>query len=367
METSYKEAFKHIKDKNIEAFHMLVGFDAVIDHLVHVVKHRDEHGKASLFSTIDEFGDYLKSKAGMSCCLELKTITKKMGGNMAILSQAAAALGISVSSIGTAGRKDDFVHESLAQCSDVYSVAEPGYCTALEFKDGKVMLSDSTPLQVTWNDIVSRVGAEQLANLITRSDMLCLVNWSEVFQSNEIWRKILRISEGFQRKKWVFFDLADLSCRPKTEILECVSLISDYSVCFKNVLGLNENEMYHLAGILGLEKKVPIAEIGFELQKRTNTEILVVHTNTCAYSFDRGGRVYKGSAFVCENPVTLTGGGDNFNAGFCLGLLMGLDMDGCLLLGNAASGYYVRNGRSADFNSLKTFISSHEDIMTDMA
>ena len=56
--------------------------------------------------------------------------------------------------------------------------------------------------------------------------------------------------------------------------------------------------------------------------------------------------------FYCEEPVLTTGAGDNFNAGFILGLLMELEPDIALLLGMAVSGYYVRNGCSGDFDEI---------------
>ena len=87
--------------------------------------------------------------------------------------------------------------------------------------------------------------------------------------------------------------------------------------------------------------------------------MLVVHTSADAYVFEGGCEFYEGPSFFCESPVTLTGGGDNFNAGFCLGVMSGLGAAACLLLGNAASGYYVRYGKSANLDELKEFIRGY--------
>jgi sugar/nucleoside kinase (ribokinase family) len=44
--------------------------------------------------------------------------------------------------------------------------------------------------------------------------------------------------------------------------------------------------------------------------------------------------------------LSLTGAGDHFNAGFCLGKLLGFDNSTSVLVGVSTSGYYVRTGQS---------------------
>ena len=58
----------------------------------------------------------------------------------------------------------------------------------------------------------------------------------------------------------------------------------------------------------------------------------------------------------CQNPQLTTGAGDNFNAGFCVGLLAGLEPQEMLAAGTANSGFYVRNGRSAKSADLVAFL-----------
>jgi len=53
-----------------------------------------------------------------------------------------------------------------------------------------------------------------------------------------------------------------------------------------------------------------------------------------------------------SKPRITTGAGDHFNAGFCLGKLLGLDNAMSLLTGVATSGYYVRTARSPSTTDL---------------
>ena len=53
-----------------------------------------------------------------------------------------------------------------------------------------------------------------------------------------------------------------------------------------------------------------------------------------------------------SRPRITTGAGDHFNAGFCLGKLLGLDNAMSVLTGVATSGYYVRTARSPSITDL---------------
>jgi sugar/nucleoside kinase (ribokinase family) len=59
--------------------------------------------------------------------------------------------------------------------------------------------------------------------------------------------------------------------------------------------------------------------------------------------------------FVAK-PLISTGAGDHFNAGFCLGAMLGCEPAMCLQIGVATSGYYVRTARSPSIENLIEFL-----------
>jgi len=59
---------------------------------------------------------------------------------------------------------------------------------------------------------------------------------------------------------------------------------------------------------------------------------------------------------VVKDPKVQTGGGDNLNAGYSLGITKGLEISQCILLGMAASGSYVLNGRSSKIEDLIDYL-----------
>lgn len=60
--------------------------------------------------------------------------------------------------------------------------------------------------------------------------------------------------------------------------------------------------------------------------------------------------------FFCKEPTILTGGGDNFNAGYCFSRICDFDLFQSLVVANAVSGYYVRTGISPDVDKLIEFL-----------
>ena len=58
-----------------------------------------------------------------------------------------------------------------------------------------------------------------------------------------------------------------------------------------------------------------------------------------------------------QQPKISTGAGDHFNAGFCLGQVLGFTLEQSLCVGVATSGYYVRSAESPTAAQLAEFIT----------
>ena len=69
-----------------------------------------------------------------------------------------------------------------------------------------------------------------------------------------------------------------------------------------------------------------------------------------------GGESGRFEGPFVKQPTISTGAGDHFNAGFCLGWVLGMELEECLCLGVASSGFYVRSGRSAGGAELVEFV-----------
>jgi len=345
-----------------------IGFDGFIDAVVHVVKKKENIDNLKYFNKIEEFGNYLISKKGVSGCIELDEKLTKMGGNMPIMSNAMGNLGIKVNCVGAFGLpaiKEEFKCMEKSNCT-IYSVAEPGNTLALEFNDGKIMLARMPALdRLTWKDIAKIVGIERLIELYSESDLIGVVNWSEVENSSLIWEGILRDIIPFckpHKEQIMFFDLSDCSKKIPGDIKKVLNIIKEFAPYYKVILGMNENEARLIYNCIAESKvNLNLDEMGDIIYDTLSIDEIVIHPISYSMAWNKDGRHRIDNLFI-DKPEFSTGGGDNFNAGFCSARLLGLDLESSMIIGNALSGFYIKNGFSAKVPELIRFL--HEWKLT---
>lgn len=81
-------------DKNLKK--VTIGIDSAIDKVVKVVRNKSTDNEKEFFSSISQFGEYITSKSGMSCGIELSERFLKLGGNAPIASNVLGNLGVTV-------------------------------------------------------------------------------------------------------------------------------------------------------------------------------------------------------------------------------------------------------------------------------
>jgi sugar/nucleoside kinase (ribokinase family) len=352
----------------------VIGFDGFVDTIVEVVDKRHSFAEYTRMQTIADFGARISRAAGLSTNIEFVPVAKKLGGNGPIMANAMMSLGVNVSYIGALGKPTiNQVFDSLVQgCAQVVSLAEPGLTDAVEFTDGKVMLGKITSLnEVTWDALVEAVGEDRIRELFTSCDLVATVNWTMMPHMNDIWENLLRVlpPNSDPDRPILFVDLADPEKRKSEDILEAMRLIGRFNSVYRVALGLNRKEATEVAEVLDLKLSAPAAEVSLEEITRALADALdlwclMVHPTSAAAAVVDGVYAHTVGPYTSKPRLT-TGAGDNFNAGFCLGLLLGLSLEQCVMLGTATSGFYVRNMHSPSFAELKDFVelwSQHGEV-----
>lgn len=85
---------------------------------------------------------------------------------------------------------------------------------------------------------------------------------------------------------------------------------------------------------------------------------------TCEYypTIDQfGEKITSLAGILCEKPKKTTGGGDNFNSGFCAGLLGDLDIKSCLIRGMTTLYLYVKNGACNSFDDIAEAMKMYDE------
>jgi hypothetical protein len=337
------------------------GFDACIDNIVRVVSDRHGIDGTDFFSDSNQLGEFLTKLDNKSCGIELKTKLSKTGGNMVITANALGNLGINIECVGTFGMPGILpVFKTMSANCTLHTIADTITATALEFDNSKVIMFDPGPYNnLTWEGIKDILGVEKIKEMLSGKQLISFVNWSEIENSSKIWKGILDeiLPEvDFRGSKPFFFtDFSDCSRKSKDEIRSALDLLDRFRDYFSVNLSLNQNEAALIARALDLPDLVSDNEFINALYKLCNSDVLVIHRVNDAIAYD-GSTFEQCDTFFCEEPMILTGGGDNFNAGYCFSLFIKFDLFQSLLVANAVSGSYVKTGISPDVDHLIEFL-----------
>lgn len=342
----------------------LVGLDGFVDTILHGVDARTGPDEFIRIGKIRDFADRIAAASGRSANLELVTQAVRLGGNGPLLANGLARLGASVDYIGCVGWPD--LHPAFvdfASRARLHSIGQPGLTDAVEFEDGKLMLGKHESLRgISWDSVLERVPLTELKGLASNARLIAWVNWTCIDRMSEILERFLaQVAAGLIGPKRVaFFDLADPAKRSQVALQGVLELIGAYQARFEVVLGMNFAEARKIAQALGLpapSEEAPSAlECAAALRASLGIEAVTIHQSRWAVAVSMRETISAPSRFV-PRPVTTTGAGDHYNAGFCLGLLCQASLGVCVGSGLATAGSYIRTGSSPTPSELQAFLA----------
>jgi sugar/nucleoside kinase (ribokinase family) len=342
----------------------MIGLDGFVDEIISVVDKRTNHEHYDSVRTISHLGEKIGNAAGESSNYELVVKQMKLGGNGPIMANALASIGMSVTYVGNLGYPVIHpVFNEFVKKTTVYSIGEPAHTDALEFEDGKLMLGKLTPLNdANWDNLMSRVGREKLTEIMRGSRVIGMVNWTMLPHMSRVWAQMLdQVIPNIERHdSYVFIDLADPEKRTHDDILDALKLLTRFQDQVDVILGLNLKEAVEIADVLGIapgeNPQAAIEDIASAIRLKLNLACVVVHPRRSAAAATETEVASFAGPFV-QHPKISTGAGDHFNAGFCLGRVLGFGLRESLCTGCATSGYYVRSGESPSAIELSEFIA----------
>ncbi|MDA3874620.1 MAG: PfkB family carbohydrate kinase [Kiritimatiellae bacterium] len=338
---------------------VLIGFDGFIDEIIRLVDTRQSVDSYTPISTITDFGQRVQAAAGLSCNIEMVPEQIKLGGNGPIMANNLVEQGFAITycgALGADGNVNPVFTDFVNRCRDVITLCDPGHSEALEFDDGKVIMGKMVTLsQVNWEAVLAQLPEENLQPMLEKMELIGCVNWTMLPNMNSILMGLGGLLAKRSERAKLFIDLTDPRKRSQEDIGEVLNILQNIQEGVDVVLGLNENESRQVATVLFGQEGDDLTTRAQEIRTRLGLFQVVIHPTRSAAVATSEGEWFVDGPFT-PKPKLTTGAGDNFNAGYCNGLLSGLDPESCLVTGVCSSGFYVRNCRSATRPELVDFI-----------
>lgn len=371
MTTNYSNLVPTVQEAlpKLGSLNALLGFDGTVDVICKPVESRHGLGKQfTPFPKIRDFGQRVINADGKSAMIEIFNELEKVGGNGPIMANALANSGIGVDYIGSLGTPDlHTVYHDFAQRIKVHSVTQPAVTHALEFSNGKVMLSSiSSYEEINAETLAKVLGEKEMIGLIQQSQLCCLLNWTCLPGMNSILRWYLEklLPElGPSGDRIFFFDLADPSMRSADDLNVVLDLIGRFEPFGRVTLGMNLNEAQKVCRTIGLNEPESehdsLCNALTSIREKLGIDTVMAHpTDFAACATAEGSWAVDGPHTT--TPVITTGAGDHLNAGFCLARLLKFSPEDSLKLGVLFSGYYVRKAKPPTLGNILEFISELE-------
>ncbi len=354
--------FLRAQAERIPSSPSLVGLDGFVDTILHAVATRQSEDRYTRLASMAEFGGRISAAAGLSANFEMVTQMVKLGGNGPIMANALDAYGSPVTYVGNLGSPNiHAVFADFAARAKVVSLAEPGYTDAFEFDDGKLMFGKHGSLrEVNWENLTSHLPVEKLVSLFGSSALVALVNWTMLTGMTRIFERLLaEVMPKLKKRTWMFFDLADPAKRTRGDIAEATGLVARFQEHANVILGLNLQEGRQIGEVLGLpaceETHEAVAAHAVAIREKLGVHTVVIHPVAFAAAADAAGGAALQGPYI-EKPKITTGAGDHFNAGFCIGRILGAPVDVSLQIGVGTSGFYVRRAQSPSAADMVEFL-----------
>ena len=353
---------------------VLVGFDGFVDSIIRVVQKRADVDSFTPMPTIRDFGERILAADGKSANFEFVVTQEKLGGNGPIMANAMLEATLRIAYIGALGRPNVHgIFSEFARRVEAYPVCDPGFTDAVEFGNGKLMLGKYAHVaNLDASMVREAIPEDDLRELVVRSKAFGFTNWTMLPKCESVYRMLVEMipQKSEAERPFLFVDFADPAKREDADLRNVCRLLSTFEPKSRVVLGLNLSEAGQVMGVLGIGEAAESTDAdgliatAEAIRSELGLHGVVVHPREGAAASIHGATGLDSAHFrgpYIQEPKLSTGAGDNFNAGFTLGLLTGLDAAGCLACGTGTSGFYVREARSPALPELARFLADLPD------
>ncbi|MFP4165931.1 MAG: PfkB family carbohydrate kinase [Opitutales bacterium] len=346
---------------------ILLGCDGFVDETYQLVEVRKSPTEFTPMEKLKDFGELLVERADGGVGVEIVPKRRCEGGFAINSGRVAASLGLKPKLPGLYGSKTlDPAYEEFKDNCELWSLGDPALTIALEFGDGKVLMSNVEAVSnLAWDDFEQHFGKEGLEKLFSDVDILGLGYWSLTANFDDLFKGFMAQYENIEPPRRMFFDFADIKKKSRESFTTTLDLIKTYSDKIPMTLSMNEHEGSEFFSRIGVEcpEKTPemIAPALTKACEKTGFDELVVHTPDFAVA----SSATEGEACAMQehqtHVVRLAGAGDSFNGGYMCASLGALPIKERLVVANAATAFFVTHAKGPTKEELIARIEKASD------
>jgi sugar-specific transcriptional regulator TrmB len=362
---SYLDACRTSLPETVGGESLAFGFDGFIDHIREGVDERSGPRSYESIGELGSFGDRISTSAaaGSSCTVEWVQNGTWIGGHTSHVGRAFMRLGFDPTLLGTFGQPPEEPFLSEFDEDSLVSVGQPTYTDAVEFNDGKLLLTDTgTQATLDWELIRDRVGLEQLAERVDGTRLFGVGYWAMIPSMPSIW-------DGLRTDLWpmlddppecVLLDTADIRQLSTAQLEDGIESLRQLSESIPVLMSANRAETNRIADLISqTASDRSLTSAARIVREETGVDGFASHGADEAV-LATPGDVVRARAPRCDNPTSTTGAGDHFNTGLALGWLEDMNDGATLVLAHAVAGYFVRNGQPPTYDELCSFVSTYD-------
>ena len=346
---------------------ILLGCDGFVDETYEIVEVRKSQAEFTPMKKLRQFGELIVSRADGGVGVELVPKRRCEGGFGINTGRVAACLGLNPLLPGLYGSPTiDPAYEEFKDICDLASLGDPALTIALEFGDGKILMSNLEAVSsLTCEDFKKHFGEEKLKEMFSGVDILGLGYWSLTANFDGPFQGFMGQYENLTPPRRMFFDFADIKKKSSESFIKSLELIRCFNSKIPMTFSLNEHEVSELFSRVGVEapelKPAAIASALTVAREKIGFDELVVHTP----DFAAASSAAEGEAFAIQdrqtNVVRLAGAGDSFNGGYICASLGDLPLKERLVIANAVTAFFVTHGTGPNKEELLAQIEKASD------
>ena len=357
----YRDYLHNLKGK------VLLGCDGFVDETYQIVEVRKSPTEFVPMNRLRQFGELLVARADGGVGLELVPKRRCEGGFAINTGRVAACLGLKPYLPGLYGKDAiDPAYQEFQDTCALLSLGNPALTIALEFGDGKVLMSNLEAVSsLSWADFKNHFGEAKLNELFSGVDILGLGYWSLTSNFDRLFQGFMEQYEAATPPRRMFFDFADIKKKSSESFIKSLEMIRAYNSKIPMTFSLNEHEVMELFSRIGVErpelKPAAVARALTAARKKIGFDELVVHTP----EFGAASSAKDGEAYAIQERQTkivrLAGAGDSFNGGYLCASLGDLPIKQRLVVANAVTAYFVTHATAPNREQLLVQIEKASD------